>query len=272
MSDKLEWIKYQGTLIPLVAPHISILPDKREQKRLLKLYKPFFLRYYSEWDNGKGEFWFVIKDGFKGLEELSSKTRNQVRKGLKNCIVKKVSIEEIEQNGYQVYIKAFEKYDTFLKPMSKDIFQMSLRKKNNYDFFAVYNLNGKIIAYSQNELYEDYCNLSITKFDPEFLKLRPSEALFYEMNRYYLDDCKLKYVCDGARSLSHDTNIQDFLIDKFKFRKAYCKLNIVYRKDIGLLVKLIYPLRTLLRLFPERLTRKIKVLLKHEEIRRSYCE
>ena len=31
------------------------------------------------------------------------------------------------------------------------------------------------------------------------------------MNRYYLNEQKFKYVNDGAKSMSHDTNIQTFL-------------------------------------------------------------
>ena len=31
---------------------------------------------------------------------------------------------------------------------------------------------------------------------------------------------KLKYVNEGTRSILHETNVQSFLIDKFKFRKA----------------------------------------------------
>ena len=49
------------------------------------------------------------------------------------------------------------------------------------------------------------------------------------------------YVNDGARSISHHTNIQTFLIDKFKFRRAFVKLHIVYRWDIGLAIKILYP-------------------------------
>ena len=35
------------------------------------------------------------------------------------------------------------------------------------------------------------------------------------MNRYYLEELKLKYVNDGARSITEHSNIQPFLIDTF---------------------------------------------------------
>lgn len=39
-------------------------------------------------------FWYVIKDSFGGMEELSSKMRNQVRKSLKTYDVRRISREE----------------------------------------------------------------------------------------------------------------------------------------------------------------------------------
>jgi len=90
------------------------------------------------------------------------------------------------------------------------------------------------------------------------------------MNRYYLNEKNFLYVSDGARSISHQTNIQDFLIEKFKFRKAYCKLNVIYKKDIEILVNTLYPFRELIYKNKNNLFQKLSVLLKQEEIRKSY--
>ena len=67
------------------------------------------------------------------------------------------------------------------------------------------------------------------------------------MNDYYLNEKKFIYINDGARSISHETNIQDFLIQKFKFRKAYCKLHIIYSQKVKLLLLMIYPFRSLVQ-------------------------
>lgn len=126
-----------------------------------------------------------------------------------------------------------------------------------------------MIAYSSNTVNDDIVNYITIKFHPEYLKLYPSYALFYEMNRYYINELGLKYVNDGARSIAHDTNIQGFLIQKFNFRKAYCKLNIIYRWDIGIIVKILYPFRSIFSKFNHKVFNKISVLLKQEEIRRA---
>ena len=90
------------------------------------------------------------------------------------------------------------------------------------------------------------------------------------MNHYYLEEKNFLYVNDGARSIAHETNIQSFLVEKFKFRKAYCRLNIAYRKDIAIIVKILYPFRKIISTFNFSIANKIVVLLKQEEIRRSF--
>ena len=54
--------------------------------------------------------------------------------------------------------------------------------------------------------------------------------------RYYLKERKLSYVNEGTRSILHATNVQSFLIEKFRFRKAYCKLHIQYHPLVNIII------------------------------------
>ncbi len=267
----IAWKYYHGALLPQTAPHIKIELTKEEEHELLKLSKAYFLRYVSDWDREEqSQFWYVIKDHKENLEQYKSKIRNQLKKGLKNCIIKKVTKEEIASYGYEVYKSALNSYHTNLTPIDKETFQNEILRCENYDFWAVYTLEGALIAYSQNLIENNSINYSTIKFHPEHLKLYPSYALFFMMNQYYLNEKNFLYVNDGARSISHDTNIQDFLIQKFRFRKAYCKLHIVYRWDIELAVKVLYLFKSFLPRVNSKILNKISILLKQEEIRRSF--
>jgi hypothetical protein len=86
------------------------------------------------------------------------------------------------------------------------------------------------------------------------------------MSRYYLNERGALYVSDGQRSISHDTNIQEFLFQKLKFRKAYCQLNIVYSPIMKFLVNSLFPFRSSLSF----LGTELSAVLKQEEIRRSF--
>ena len=91
------------------------------------------------------------------------------------------------------------------------------------------------------------------------------------MNQYYLNEKEFKHVNDGARSISHKTNIQDFLIEKFCFRKVSIIKYIHYNKKIKLLIQILYPLRHILSIFSFGPIVKLNILLNQEFIRRS-CE
>ena len=267
----VDWYLYQWALLPRTAPHINIELSQKEKKELLKKSKAFFLRYTNKWNSEKSEFWYVVKDSFGGLPELSQNTRSKVRRGLKNCEVKKVSLEEIKKFGYEVYFSAMSNYDTQLNILSRQQFQNSKKNQGNYDSWAVYEKGTEtMIAYSANRIQDNICNYTEIKFHPNYLKLYASYALFYEMNRYYLETKNFTYVHDGTRSIAHDTNIHNFLLDKFKFRKAYVKLNIIYRWDIGVLVKLLYVFRSIIYKVNHPISNKITILLRQEEIRRSF--
>jgi len=253
---------------------VKNIGTKEDEEYLLKESGAYFLRYISSWDsNQKTDFWYIIKDTEENLEQYNSKKRGQIRKGIKNCIVRKVDNTVIANHGYEVYKSAFLNYKTNLSILSNESFKKNILNATKYDFWAVYensvNGGGEMIAYSQNTIDDDNVNYTSIKFHPTYLKLYPSNALFFKMNEYYINEKKYMYVNDGARSISHDTNIQGYLEDKFNFRKAYCKLHIVYRWDIGLIVKLLYPFKNIFSRFNNKYFNKISVLLKQEYIRKS---
>ena len=103
------------------------------------------------------------------------------------------------------------------------------------------------------------------KCNPAYLRnsTYPYYGLIFEMNRYYLQELGLKYVNDGARSITEHSNIQPFLIEKFNFRKAYCHLNIHYKWWFGLVVKCLYPFR---KIIPNH---KVKSILNMEAMARG---
>ncbi len=267
------WKKYQGGLIPENPPHVPVILTQAEQKYLLTESGCWFIRWPSNWDiQTSSPWWYIIKDNFIGMEELSRNTRSKLRRALKKQYVIKVNAEEIIHNGYAVYKEAFRSYKTFLKPMSKQGFEDYVRSLNpdTWEFFACYNMeSNEMTAYSQNLVMNQSAEYKIIKLHPEFLKSYPSYALIFKMNEYYLQEQGLKYVNDGSRSISHQTNIQQFLQDKFKFRKAFCKLNVRYKFWLALLIRLIFPFRVVFRHVPGKTFKRLSILMKQEEIRRQ---
>lgn len=267
------WRKYNRTLITNVAPHYVIRDSISDVKDLVKKSKVFLARWTADFDKSeKTEFWYVINDLNLVIDDYSTNTRSKIRRGLNKLDVKMITKAEILNSGYLVYKKSFTRYRSFHKPLDKLSFISYISELDgNRDFWGVY-IKGTdtLVAFSQNKIYDNCCDYDEIRFSPEYLKLYTSYALFYTMNQFYLNQVKLRYVNDGARSIAHNTNIQSFLIDKFKFRKAYCDLHVVYSFKLGVFIKTLYIFRTLIGLFNIDILQKFKMLLNQEHIRRSF--
>ena len=83
------------------------------------------------------------------------------------------------------------------------------------------------------------------------------------MNQYYLQEKGFRYVTDGARSITEHSHIQDYLIEKFHFRKAYCHLSVYYQWWLKIVVKLLYPFRKIISL------PRIRAILNMEAMQRG---
>lgn len=265
------WRYYRGAAIPTSAPHEPIneapLQDGSLWQSELLGGKVLFIRYVTDFDLKKEtSFWYVNKDSFGGMEELSSKMRNQVRRSLKQLEIRKITKQEMLEQGFEVHLAAAESYKTkATKPTLESFRRYVNGLSGSYDIWGTFILEtGKLIAWGVNSVHDDWCGYSSLKAIPDFQKqYYPYYGLIYEMNRYYLEEKKLKYVTDGARSITEHSNIQPFLINKFNFRKVYCTLHIEYRWWIKIAINILYPFRSLFR------NQKILGLLNQEAMRRG---
>ena len=227
----------------------------------------YFVRCTYDFDKlSEGTFWYVIKDSFGGLEELSSKMRNQVRKSLKQLDIEKITREELILKGYDIHKRAAEGYKVRTHVPTLEEFESKIRNLDeNYEFWACYTKEaGKMVAFAFNHLHHDCCEYETMKAIPELQqKYYPFYGLIYEMNRYYLDELHLRYVNDGARSITEHSNIQPFLIEKFKFRKAYVRLKIVYKPWLKVAVNICFPIRKIIPI------RKVRNFLRMEAMQRG---
>jgi len=254
-------------------PHQSPIIDIRSAKELLKKYNAYLVRWETDFDCQLSEWWHVINDTKYSFDDLSRNTRSKVRRGLKRFKVEKVSKDYIINNGYAVYKESFNSYNTFEIVFSEKEFEHSINQlPNETEFWATIDIsNGETVGFSENMVNDQACFLVSIWVTPEALKKYAFYNLIQTMLDYYLNIMNLKYVSDGARTINHITGIHDFLISKFKFRKAYCRLHVVYSPAVSLVVKLCFPFKTLLKRFNSyNNISKLLVLLEQERIRRTF--
>lgn len=266
------WRRHHGALVPLVMPHAVLPLSFRKALRILVQHQALFVRWEESFDQvNETEWWHVIKDVSEELEGLSKKTRNQVRRGLKLFSVNIVDRETIISEGYAIYCAAFDRYETFEKIYSVSGFYHAVETlPEETEFWVVREReSGRMVAFSENLVRDNACFYNTIWFEPEALKAYAGYALFHEMNKHYLNERGLRYVSDGARSISHQTSVHDFLEQKFGFRRAYARLRVVYFPGLGLAVRFLYPFRKWFAGRSSGLLQKIAVLLEQERIRRA---
>lgn len=244
----MDFKLYKGAWLPQIPPHLCTKLSDKQLSEILRGGGIFIKNVYDFDCKQETQFWYVIKDSFGGLEELSSKKRNQIRKSLKTYDVRMVTKEDILKFGYDIHIKALKHYKIPAEVVSKESFANRIENHKG-DFWMVYEKESNIpVAFSINTIENDSCNYSTIKIDPKYLNSTyPVYGLIYTMNEYYLKEKGLRYVNDGARSITEHSNIQPFLISTFNFRKAYCRVQLKYQWWFGLIVKILYPFRNIIK-------------------------
>jgi hypothetical protein len=227
----------------------------------------------SEFDfSGTFEWYALICSHFNPLETVNSKLRNELKKGISNCRAERVDADYISRNGYEVYLRAHDRYKNYKYCITdKTTYSKDICSTGNYDdilhYWGVFYQN-RLIGYSSNFIFNTTEALySTIKIDPAYLNLNPTYALIYEMNHSYLVENEFKYVNDGYRTLLHDTNFQNFLMKKFNFIKAGLTLMVYYKPLYSAIINGLYPFRKVVG----HLDPRLEAVLKLESIRRSYC-
>lgn len=242
-----------------------------EQRRyLLKSSSAWMIRNIYDWDYGRPtNFWELINDTPRKIEELPSKTRNQIRRCFRDCEIRRLENSElVESDGYTVFAEAFKRYkDVSVNIARREDWERSILENDTSEFWGVFTREDcRLIAFAINTVKGKSVGYNTLKAIPSMMnKHYPYFGLLFEMNRHYLEERRFNYVSDGFRSVTEHSNIQPFLEKNFLFRKAYCRMNLQYALWLGLIVKLLYPFRNLIPI------KKIRHILNFEEIARGKC-
>ena len=157
------WRRYNHILISNQPPDKVI--DTRDVFYEIITTNSILARWVSSFDCKKEmPFWYVIKDNNPLIESYSRNTRNQIKKGLKSFIIKKVIKGDIKKEAYSIYRCTFESYDNNETILSSKDFYANFNDK--FDYWGVYKSN-KLVGYAQNRVYEKSCDYSTIKINPK---------------------------------------------------------------------------------------------------------
>lgn len=247
-----QWSVYNHALIPNVAPNIVPNLSDLDNPEIWKREHPLFARWVTDWDCGtETDWWYVIKDEKFDISELKSKRRYEINKGRRNFLVKRINASEFKEQIYEIQVDAYSDYPVKYRPcvIKHEFFEFIESWEQNVVFGAFSSTTEELVGYARlNQVNERFIEFLVLKSKPEFEKQGVNAAIvdgiLCFLNEFLTERGIL---CDGSRNIKHETNFQEYLIKYFGFRKAYCFLNIKYRKPVDFVIKVLYPFRTLLQ-------------------------
>lgn len=225
------------------------------------------MRYSSAPCERETSWWFIVCDHYDPAS-INAKTRQNIRRGRRECTVEQLDAEWLAHNGYQCYTSAFSRYSG-IKPVNGTYFrEMVLRTISGpFSYWGVFH-GMQLSGFCQCITDGKQVSMNVTKYDPEYLRHRSAYALIDKLIQSYVLDHGM-ILSNGNRSIAHNTNYQDVLLG-LGFQKQFCKLNITYNPLLKFGVEALYPLHPLLSKLPYmRYVPKLKALLLQEQIRRE---
>lgn len=271
------WQYYNHALIPTTSP--DAVPDLNElkDKNIWKENgnKALFARWTTDFDCGyETNWWYVIKDEAFDISTLKSNYRYKINKGIKYFDVRIIDPMDYQEDLYRVQVAAFSAYPKKYRPtVDKKDFVEGIKNWGSFKVFgAFYREENRLVGYSLLRRNEDkWIDLSVQKTVPEYEKYQLNAALVEGVLSYYAGFLHNGgIICDGARSINHETAFQDYLEKYFGFRRAFCKLHITYNSKLKLAIRLLYPIRKFLKKMDGiGVVHSVNAVLKMEEICRD---
>lgn len=251
-----------------VSPHRQKKVSHEEALRLLCEYKTKILCNTYDFDCiEETSFWWVMKDRNCFQKVYSKKVSKYIMKANEKFIIGPISKERLIKQGYEVRRSSFKRYknkDFNIESQDKFIEEVQ-NYGDNWIFYGCIDKDTDLLqAYSIIEIVDDVAFYRSSKANlSDFSSYYPMYGLYDKRDRDLVLSGIVKYGISGARTLSKHSEIQDFLINKLNYRKAYCKLQVEYSLILKLIVLLLYPFRKYISSF------RVKALLNLEDIRRD---
>ena len=265
------WRYYNHALLPATSPHVEPDISKIKDKEFWKssIGRTVLARWTSDFDcEEEQNWWYVIKDNCFDISELKAKRRYEINKGKKNFDVKIINPTEYIEDIVNIQEKAYEAYPPKYRPKvdrSKIENEVSVWNENVVIYGAFSVEQKELAGYAMIIKESDYANFAMLKTIPSYERQGINAAIVASILESFNEAIGSGYyICDGERSLFHETNFQDYLEKYFGFRKAYCKLHAVFKFPYSIILNI-------LSYFPEKMFRgallsKVRVLLQFKKI------
>ena len=238
--DGEPWEASGRQLKPLTNPHTRKPVDRVKVREAMRQTGCRLARWTDSWDTEPCPWWWVACDDKEyDVSKLPRGGREAVRKGLRQCEVRRIEPAFFAQHGHLVYLSAAKDYGRGFSCLSADQFAAEVMRNAGYEGRETWGVfhGEKLIGYASCIVVEDVAYVSASKSIPEYHKLKPNNACQYTVMFHYLRERGLLYVASGTRPIHHEVGIQDFR-ESMGSRKVYCPLRLELSRMVAWTVRL----------------------------------
>lgn len=266
------WRLHNCCWVTTCAPHETVDVTKILDSSIWK-EGGLFARWTSNFDCQEETGWyFIIKDKPFEMSQINGNARNRLRKGLKNFIVKEIKSSEYVDEICKVYKEAWSQYPVQTRPDMDQVTLCRAIKRNTYRMVGAFSIDdGRLCGFATFvKECGSYYAFSELKAIPAMERLNINAALVHGRLEAIKEDlAKGIYGCSGEKNILHETAYQDYLVEKFAFRKVNCHLHMAYNPKIKWVIMFLYPFRRLFGWWNVRILNQVYAVLCMEEIARK---
>jgi len=264
----IPWTTYRGAITPASAGPVFVTPTANEIATLLRESGTWFARFCSDPVERESSWWYVMCDAYDP-SKISANVRSKISRGRRRCTVRRLEPAWLAEHGYPCYLAAHARYSNARPGKREDFHRNALTAIGGpVEYWGVF-CGEALAGYLQCLIDGNHVCTNVIKYDPAYLKDYSSYALISHVIQVYVVERGM-VLNNSTRSISHDTNVQSFLLG-MGFRRQFCRLNVVYHPWLGVVVRALYPTRELVRRLPNRgSTAALRTLLLQEGLSRAW--
>ncbi|HEX6127085.1 MAG TPA: hypothetical protein VFZ23_17060 [Pyrinomonadaceae bacterium] len=200
-------------------PNRKVNPDRREIKEIFRLApKAKAIRFIgSEETVGRDSYVWTCRSPYD-LGTLSSKARNQVRQGLRNCEVRPILLDKLTSAGQEAHADSMKRMGL---PPDKQVFGGHMVRSGAYEAWGAF-VGEKMAAYLVTFTVDDWVYIQIHRSVNELLKYRPNNALIFSVIKELLNRPGISTVSYGWEPLYDLDSLDSFKV-AMGSKKEPCK-------------------------------------------------
>jgi hypothetical protein len=199
--------------------HWVIQPTEEELSSLLDQKRAIALRYSTPVDSPLGciSYHAIFDEPSYTLDGLDRRSRQNIRKGLKNCRVEPVSLERLAEEGWLLEMDTTSRQER-QATISEEIWSRRYMAAADLPGFEAWGalVDDRLVASLLTFQMEDCCEMISQQCHRDYLNARVNNALSFVVTQEMINR-------DGIQSAFYTLQSLDAppSVDEFKFRMGY---------------------------------------------------